>query len=151
LKRFWDKVDKSGDCWEWTGCRVHGYGQMLIDGSGVKAHRLSWVMHNGEIPAGDHHGTMCVLHKCDNPGCVNPDHLFLGTHQDNMDDMSRKGRANAPSLSGESNGASRLTESDVIEIRNLHPHKNQHQLADMFGVAVMTINRAVRRITWKHI
>lgn len=95
MDRFWSKVDKSGDCWEWTACRTRaGYGQFKSDGRLHRAHRLAWALTNGPIPEGKH-----VLHRCDNPGCVNPDHLFLGSHQDNMDDMSNKGRRKNPGRS----------------------------------------------------
>lgn len=93
-ERFWAKVDKSGNCWTWTAFKnPKGYGLMghvQADGNQM-AHRVSWVMANGEIPAG-----MLVLHRCDNPSCVRPDHLFLGTAQDNADDMMRKGRGYFP-------------------------------------------------------
>lgn len=88
--RFWRHVDKSGDCWVWTARRAKGskgYGLTTIGRVTVKAHRLSWQLANGPIPSGLH-----VCHRCDNPPCVRPDHLFLGTHQDNMADKVRKGR-----------------------------------------------------------
>ncbi len=87
------KVDPVTKCWNWNGAStVQGYGQTVYEGKSILAHRLSWIIHFGEIPKGEgFHGT-CVLHKCDNPSCVNPDHLFLGSNQDNMDDMKRKGR-----------------------------------------------------------
>ena len=94
-ERFWEKVDKSGECWLWIGFRDRdGYGKMGIgskaDNSARKeySNRLSWQIHFGEIPKG-----MCVCHKCDNPSCVKPDHLFLGTRKDNTQDMIRKGRS----------------------------------------------------------
>jgi hypothetical protein len=86
--RFWANVDKSGDCWEWqASVNLDGYGRFCLKGKRIRAHRLSWVLANGEIPEG-----MCVLHKCDNPPCVSPDHLFLGTRADNVRDMVQKGR-----------------------------------------------------------
>lgn len=90
-ERFWQKVDKSGKCWIWTGGRTStGYG---IIGKGkrghgfLKAHRASWIINVGSIP-----DRLLVLHKCDNPLCVKPDHLFLGTYKDNSQDMVSKGR-----------------------------------------------------------
>ena len=88
MDKFWKKVDKSGDCWLWMAGKLEkGYGQFWFDGRTHRAHRMAWLLTNGEIPEG-----MCVLHKCDNPPCVNPSHLWLGTNQDNMDDMNNKGR-----------------------------------------------------------
>jgi hypothetical protein len=89
---FWDRVDRSGDCWRWTGARnANGYGILTrrrLNLRSVLAHRYSWMLANGPIPAGLH-----VLHRCDNPPCVRPGHLFLGTDADNNADMRRKGRA----------------------------------------------------------
>lgn len=89
LDRFWEKVDRSGDCWTWipTARSGFGYGKFAINRTMINAHRASWILNFGEIPDG-----RFVLHKCDNPPCVRPDHLFLGTHTDNMRDMLSKGR-----------------------------------------------------------
>ena len=90
--RFWRFVSKENSCWLWTGkLNPDGYGLIRPNPTKEKvgAHRISWTLHNGPIPTG-----LCVLHKCDKPSCVNPDHLFLGTVQDNVDDMRIKGRAN---------------------------------------------------------
>lgn len=94
-ERFWEKVDKRGpdDCWEWRNPSHTGYATFCTDATTtVAVHRFSWELENGPIPEGDgYHGT-CVCHRCDNPSCVNPAHLFLGSHQDNMRDMNEKGR-----------------------------------------------------------
>lgn len=86
-EKFWHYTKKSEECWEWQGPTNHGYGYIRIDGPKRYMHRFSWELHNGEITDG-----LFVLHKCDNPSCVNPDHLFLGTQRDNVYDCIAKGR-----------------------------------------------------------
>lgn len=87
--RLWFSVSKSDDCWEWTGaCFPNGYGHIVQGGKHLLTHRVSYELAFGAVPDG-----LCVLHRCDNRRCVRPDHLFLGTHQENMDDMRKKGRS----------------------------------------------------------
>lgn len=93
-ERFWSRVRKGAEdeCWEWTGPRIPTqYGTIMVNGRVERAHRASWFLAHGPVPDG-----MWVLHSCDNRGCVNPIHLFLGTRQDNVDDMVRKGRGRYP-------------------------------------------------------
>lgn len=105
---FWDKVSK--ECWGWKGSIKprNGYGHFHHKGKDYNAHRLAWELTFGPIPEG-----MCVLHKCDTPACVNPSHLKLGTHAENMAEMASRGR----SVRGERNDKARLTESQVRELR----------------------------------
>lgn len=93
---FWARVDKSGgddSCWPWTGCiGGFGYGSFAMDHVKYNAHRLAWILMNGPIPKGDgYHGT-CVCHRCDNPRCCNPGHMFLASQAENLRDMNAKGR-----------------------------------------------------------
>ena len=128
-KRFWLKVDKRGpdECWEWTGSRLSDweYGRIRDNGKNKATHRLSWELHNGEIPEG-----LLVCHHCDNPPCVNPKHLFLGGHSENQLDSFRKGRRKP--LRGERNGGSKLSTYDVLGIRKLYRQGRftQKELAD---------------------
>ncbi len=109
VKRFYNYYAPCAKtkCWIWeSAISSAGYGRMALNGKSVYAHRYSWELHNGTIPEGLH-----VCHHCDTPACVNPDHLFLGTHKDNMHDAIRKGRLN-PSKNGEKGAAMRKRESN---------------------------------------
>ena len=136
-QRFWKKVDKrgSGGCWDWTGGKVRGYGEIWINGKMVRAHRFSWEIHNGPIPEGT-----CVCHHCDNRSCVNPAHLFLGTYADNVHDMLAKGRGYR--ACGKANGNSKLTEQDIHKIRILIKDKrlSLKKIGFMFGVSGTAIS-----------
>lgn len=112
--RFWAKVDKSGDCWTWTGSRQkRGYGLFRIKGRLHKAHRAALMVSGIEVPA-----HLCVLHSCDNPPCCNPAHLRLGTKGENNTERHAKGRTVLPvTLKGEASWASKLTDQRVREMR----------------------------------
>ena len=87
-QKFWPKIQKENSCWIWIAAMAsNNYGHLVHEGKDLYAHRGSWELHNGKIPNG-----LCALHKCDNPSCVNPKHLFLGTYKDNTQDMISKGR-----------------------------------------------------------
>jgi hypothetical protein len=141
-ERFWLFVDKSDGCWEWRGfCVPDGYGRLKNDGKQLKAHRVSWELHNGPIPDG-----MWVLHHCDNRKCVRPDHLFLGTHQDNMDDMTTKGRR--PTC--DSHGMAKLTREQVAAMRQARKEGLSYsEIGKAFGVHNTTAHRAVTGLTWQ--
>lgn len=95
-KQYWSKVLKTDGCWSWVGAKHrHGYGQIRVNKKLLAAHRVSWLLHYGQIPDG-----MCVLHKCDNPECTNPEHLFIGTMKDNSRDMMAKGRGRGQFVKG---------------------------------------------------
>lgn len=134
-ERFWKRVVKGEGCWLWTGrTNKKGYGQISINSKDVLAHRASWEIANGSIPEDKD-----VLHKCDNPPCVRPDHLFLGTDHENMLDMWKKKRH--PSNKRESNGRAKLTETQVVEIRvALANGVFQEKLAQTYGVSQTTIS-----------
>lgn len=145
LDRFWSKVRKTDDCWEWTGTRaISGYGVAWRDGTRPYAHRLSWEIHNGPIPAG-----MYVLHHCDNPPCIRPDHLFLGNQRDNMRDMADKGRARGVIERGPANPNSKLTAEDVRAIRvGLATGQRQADLARRFCVRPQSIDAIATGKSW---
>lgn len=155
-EKFWRKVDKHGpivrdgldECWIWTGS-VHKrtkYGYFCLPGRmGCEAHRVSWMIHRGDIPDG-----MYVLHICDNRPCVNPDHLFVGTAGDNMRDCVAKGRRKH--LRGERIGLSKLTDDQVHKIlgriANGEPLK---RIAMDYGVKGNTLSSLKSGVTWNHI
>lgn len=121
--RFWAKVKKTDGCWVWTGTRAGTmlYGYLRLGGKRgkmVAAHRLSWKMHYGEIEGG-----AWVLHKCDNPPCVRPDHLWLGTRKENAMDMARKGRANRPSLTIKKCKRGHVFDLDNTRLRRCHGYE----------------------------
>jgi hypothetical protein len=146
-ERFWSKVDKSGDCWVWTGSRARGrwqgYGRINAGDFVALAHRVSWEIANGPIPTG-----MLVLHRCDNPPCVRPEHLFLGTSHDNNLDMARKRR----STHGERNAGAKLTKAMVRAMRaEREAGESVSALAGKYGVSPDSASRILNRRTWKHV
>lgn len=148
--RFWEKVDKRGpdECWEWLSTKTGGgYGTIgrggRADGKEM-AHRLSYMLHNGEIEQGK-----WVLHSCDNPSCVNPAHLRLGVPVENTRDSVERGRNVKPPIHyGASNHTAKLSASDVEFIRR-HPHVRSDYFAEMFGVNRSTIASVRGWRTWK--
>lgn len=146
-ERFWEKVDKSGECWEWTATTIGGgYGSIHHNKRMRYAHRVSFELTYGKIPDG-----LDVLHTCDNPLCVNPSHLRLGTHRDNMQDMIKKGRGNKNK--GVKVGTAKLNPTKVRKIRSLYSTGNytMKQLGKQFNVDTTQICNIVNRKHWKHI
>ncbi len=171
-ERFWEKVEKTDSCWLWTGTRINGYGNIKESGHrgrNLRAHRVSYELHHGPIPDG-----LFVLHRCDNPPCVNPAHLFLGTLKDNSEDMIRKGRRPSVFVQPESrptgdrngsrlhpeqrprgvnNGRAKLSEAQVLDIRRAY-ERGEMTLRDMatqHGVSHRLIRLIVRREIWQHL
>ncbi len=177
VSRFWSKVDRSGGpdaCWLWTTSTFgSGYGQFKLEPRNLRAHRVAWEITHGCVPDG-----LFVLHRCDNRRCVNPAHLWLGTHKDNMADMQRKGRAATGDANGSrlhperlvrgdvhparktlfwrcgtDNGEAKLTEQQVQWIRTRWEcgGVRLQDLAVMYGVSKQTIWKVVNRKSWRHI
>lgn len=174
-ERFWARVTRGNGCWLWTGPKVgRGYGKVNWRGKTARAHRVAWEITYGLIPDG-----MWVLHKCDNPACCRPNHLFLGTCADNVRDMCEKGRQAQGNRSGnhthperrprgdahysrirpealargEKHGNAKLTDADVREIRALYRTSNIsiRALAHRFGVSTCPIYQIVRGNAWQHV
>ena len=159
--RFWSKVNKEGpiykdlgNCWEWIAKTYKdGYGRFKVDNKEIASNRLSWELHYDKIPK-----NLYVLHKCDNPSCVNPEHLFLGTKKDNMQDAKIKGRLKNNfekghnfSPKGEKHWKAKLTEEKVKEIRMLYKTENytQKEIALLFKVTISNISNIIHNKTWK--
>jgi hypothetical protein len=151
--RFWNKVDISGDCWIWTAAKSSkGYGRFKLNGKLQSPHVLSYRMHNEFYD-----NTLQVCHKCDNPSCINPDHLFLGTRSDNMIDCASKNRiSQLPSWvlekKGENKHISKLTNEQVKEIKMLLKTSiKQVEIAEIYSVSNNTIGDIKAGRTWNHI
>lgn len=135
-QRFWKYVSKTDKCWIWTGSKTVGYGRFRsnVENRNVLAHRYSWELHNGKIPNG-----LFVCHHCDNPSCVNPAHLFLGTAKDNSQDACHKGKP----------ANHKITPHNVIEIRS--SRDSIKTLTDMYHLSQSQIYGIKQRIYWKHL
>jgi hypothetical protein len=145
MSRFWKNVDKTDGCWNWTGTLTEkGYGRFKTSTKNWRAHRLSYEMHCGAVPDG-----MQVLHECDNPSCVRPDHLFLGTNADNMADKCAKGRESHYSPKGEQSGRAKLTEAQVLDIRGASG--TAAEIARQFGMSRTAVRDIRAARTWAHI
>jgi len=154
-ERFWTKVDReksntfySGTrCWEWNDCLTpQGYGQYYYNGKMISIHRYSYFISFGKFDS-----KLFVLHHCDNKKCVNPNHLFLGTHLENMQDMNKKGRRR--DSAGEKNGQNKLTEKQVVKIYEMYHSGDylQKEIGKIFGVDNATISRIIRGKRWSYL
>lgn len=138
------KINEDTGCWEWQkGLFSTGYGQMSVKGRNRGAHVVAYEIFNGEIPEG-----MLVCHKCDNPICINPEHLFLGTNKDNMEDMVNKGRSAVAN-----NGHVKMTEDQVRELLKMYKtgRYSRKELADYFLISINTVSSIINGVSWKHI
>lgn len=161
-ERFWAKVaippNVMTGCWEWTAGKRSGYGKFYVGGATVRAHRVAWEAMNGTIPDG-----LFACHHCDNPSCVNPGHLFLGSPAENMADRDakrrqasgeRQGTHTRPEsrARGSRQGSAKLTESDIVEIRHRLEHgATGRSLASAFGVAEAMISNIKLHKNWRHV
>ena len=146
ITRFEAKINKTDGCWEWVAsCAGAGYGQMKLPKQRKQeySHRLAYMIYKGPIAEGQF-----VCHTCDNTKCCNPDHLFLGTQKENLQDMKTKNRH----LAGAKNAMAKLTDSDVVKIRAcLAAGMPQWQIAKAFGVKQMAISRIKTGARWSHV
>lgn len=145
---FISKIDIKGkeECWPWIA-GLNGkmnYGRFRLGQKRYLAHRFVWMLIKGEIPKG-----LLVCHKCDNPSCVNPNHLTLGTHKDNNNDRDQKGRFHP--LKGTDNGFAKLTKQEVLKIRRLKGIISQRKLAAQFKVSRATIENILHKRTYTNV
>lgn len=157
MDRFWSKVERTDDCWLWTAHHAV-YGSFWFEGRTQSAHRVAWKLTRGPIPVG-----MLVMHTCDTPTCVRPDHLRLGTNTENTRDMLAKGRAQTgPAhyskrrpelvLRGERHGQARFTTDQVRDVRRRHETgTSMYRLAKEYGVSDTAIKHIVERRNWRHV
>jgi len=146
-EQFWSKVDRRSDdeCWNWTGAKLRdGYGSIRKYHKLFQAHRLSYIIHYGDVIA-----NLCVLHKCDNPSCVNPKHLFLGDHLINARDKVSKNRQ----AKGEAHPKSKLTGVEIQKIRELYENGSisMRKIAKQFGMCYSEINAIINKRTWRFV
>jgi hypothetical protein len=146
-ERFWSKVNKTDTCWLWQGTKYKrgNYGGFSFENKSIKAHRYSYLIHYKNLP-----DDLLIMHLCDNPLCVRPDHLCLGTHKENMKDMTDKNRQ----AKGSKVHLAKLTEEDVFNIKQklLHSYRGiLTELAKEYNVSIPTIYSIDKKKTWKHV
>jgi hypothetical protein len=150
LEKFFSKIAPPNErgCREWQGSRLaSGYGQCRIANKCYVASRVAWILAHGPIPDG-----LFACHRCDNPPCCTPEHLFLGTQDDNMGDCAAKGRIRGNTVCcGEINHMAKITNETVLEIRRLSSEMSQQEIARTFGITRANVGQILRRKTWKHL
>lgn len=147
IARFWQFVRKADGCWLWVGSQSGGYGTFRLDGKMRKAYRIAWELTNGPIPDG-----LFACHRCDNPLCVNPAHLFLGTAADNNRDRHAKGRSRGLFVNGSEHPRAKLTDGDVRTMRTLHADGQlPREIAVRFGVSRAQVAKIVTGKAWNHV
>jgi hypothetical protein len=141
IEKFWNRVHKTDTCYEWIAFKDRdGYGVMRWERRHLKAHRISWEIHFGLIPKGKF-----VLHRCNNPACVHPDHLYLGTQPENRAYCVQCNRQ----AKGKDQGLSKLTERDVLEIRDMPG--TTREIGSIYGISSPQVSNIKRRVQWKHL
>jgi hypothetical protein len=146
---FWHNVQITDDCWLWTAGKTNGYGELYDNGNHIHiyAHRFSYQLFFGSVPDG-----LFVCHHCDNPGCVNPMHLFCGTNADNMADMVTKGRSNFTGAKGERNRHAKLVASQVITLRQDRlSGLSIKELANIYAIGRSDVSKILLGQRWKHL
>ncbi len=148
LVRFWKKISKDGEngCWKWLNAKdKDGYGKIRVQATDMRAHRLSWIIHRGQIPE-----SSLILHTCDNPECTNPEHLYAGSNTNNMQD--REARNRIQHFKGEDCNFSTLTSELIIKIREMRSAGGkQLEIANLFGISRPHVSAICSRKVWKHI
>jgi len=147
-ERLMERITKSENgCWNWDKVTRYGYGQFWVNGTNKRVHRVAYESFIGEIPEG-----MCVCHTCDNPRCINPNHLWLGTTQENTADREDKGRGHAQTRHGENNPRTEFTNRIVKFIKTLSElGMKQHEIAKIYKVNQSTISRILSLKRWKYV
>ena len=147
-QRFFQSVRKTEDCWLWEGAHTNfGYGVIGWHAKSASAHRVGWELHFGPIPKG-----LMVLHRCDRPACVRPEHLFLGTSKDNALDKMAKGRHRYHVFQGEDHGRAKVTNEEVRAIRRLYAEGiSGPELSRRYGLGKTSTYRIIRRQSWRHL